>query len=229
MPLKSPSVNQLAPICFQRRQWKNINPHRQRLLAAEVRAVKPLPKPDGKAKAKPKAKAKDDPKTKKPKKSQDSGNEPRPTRSEYSEAKQNFILKNLCLQKTYLNQTCFWMFALHVSWSQSPPTILFLSMAGAKDEGRAWWSWTKMDEHDVKPWETAYQNTKDSLALQFPWYFNYNSSWGGRTRMSKRRRYIWDVSEVAGSSSTPFTCTADLYWSESEHIYLYKYKYMIYR
>ena len=82
-----------------------INPHRQRLLAAEVRAVKQPPKPDGKAKAKPKAK--EDPKAKKNKKSQDSGNEPHPTRSEYSEAKQNFILKNLCLQKTYLNQTCF--------------------------------------------------------------------------------------------------------------------------
>lgn len=76
-----------------------INPHRQRLLAAEARSAKAPVKPKAKA-VKPKAKAGVTPKqkaapAKKVKKAQDGGNEPHPTRSEYSEAKQKFMSKNL--------------------------------------------------------------------------------------------------------------------------------------
>lgn len=88
-----------------------VNPHRQWLLTA-----------DAKAKAKRILRIS---RIKSSRKSKDRGNEPHPTRAEYSEAKKNFIIKNLCLQKNHF-QRC------------SPPIILFLSMAGAKDEESAW-------------------------------------------------------------------------------------------
>ena len=78
---------------------KPINPHRQRLLAAEARGAKATPKPKAKAKQRAgSAKAKASPKAppaKRMKKSQDAGNEPHPTRSEYSDAKSTFMSKNL--------------------------------------------------------------------------------------------------------------------------------------
>ena len=83
-----------------------MNPHAQRLLAAEVRAANPAkakakakaePKSKAKAKADPKNKEKAEPreKAKSSKRSKDGGNEISPTRSEYSTAKKAFMDKKL--------------------------------------------------------------------------------------------------------------------------------------
>lgn len=65
-----------------------VNPHRKWLLAAE-------------------AKSDCKPESESPKKSQDCGNEQRPTRSEYSDAKQKFILKNLCAENPFQSMMFF--------------------------------------------------------------------------------------------------------------------------
>lgn len=88
---------------------KPMNPHSQRLLAAQARTANPATKPAAvKAKAKAKAKVKskgkagseekaDDTVKKRPSKNdgKDGGNEPSPTRTEYSQAKKKFFLENL--------------------------------------------------------------------------------------------------------------------------------------
>lgn len=78
-----------------------VNPHSQRLLAAEARAAQPVAKPNarGKAKAKATSKAKaksesakdDGEKTEKKKKKSPDDNNIEPTRTEYSQAKKKFM------------------------------------------------------------------------------------------------------------------------------------------
>ena len=87
---------------ISKRKVRPINPHAQRLLAAQVREANPA-KAKGKPKATPNAAAKDksasgedhdegaEPPTKKVKKPPDCGNEPSPTRTEYSQAKKSFF------------------------------------------------------------------------------------------------------------------------------------------
>ena len=69
-----------------------VNPHAQRLLAAELRAANPA-KAKAKPKTSPKAKAKQS--VKKATKSKDKGNEIQPTRTEYSQAKKQYMEKRL--------------------------------------------------------------------------------------------------------------------------------------
>ena len=77
-----------------------VNPHAQRLLAAELRAANPA-KAKAKPKGSPSAKAKGAPK-KKAKRSLDKGNEIEPTRTAYSQAKKEYMEKRL-----HCNQVLF--------------------------------------------------------------------------------------------------------------------------
>lgn len=81
---------------------KPLNPHSQRLLAAQARTAnpaKPTAKGKGKAKAKAKATAgseeKNDKAPKKRQASKDGGNEPTPSRTDYTKAKKKWMLENL--------------------------------------------------------------------------------------------------------------------------------------
>ena len=115
--LESPLVNQLAPTWDDSEKTSSrivvapVNPHRQRLLAAEARGVKAKAKAKAKGKAKAKAKAKSKISNQFVKQSKDRGNEPHPTRSEYSEAKRNFFMMSLCLQTNNFRRYSL-MFAL---------------------------------------------------------------------------------------------------------------------
>lgn len=83
---------------------KPLNPHSQRLLVAQARTANPAAKPKAKAKGKAKAAAKrkasggseeKGDETSKRKSAKDGGNEPSPTRTEYSEAKKKWMSENL--------------------------------------------------------------------------------------------------------------------------------------
>ena len=92
----SPTVSHLLPVDIANKilnsKQRPINPHSQRLLAAEAREANALPKAKAKAAAKEKPKAKATAKDA-PIAGGDSSCEP--TRTEYSLAKAKFMLENL--------------------------------------------------------------------------------------------------------------------------------------